>query len=193
MIIPAGYAQVNWKFGGSSCPLGAQVTCGVEIGATPVTPGALAAFLRDAWDDTMQDVQVSTCTHTSTLVKYGPTVTGPSAEVFSATVGSLGVNGIAPNVALLVSKVTAQGGRAGKGRFFMPGMTEADTTQGGDVDAAYLAAAQTAANELYGALEAVTQGPVVLHGPGIPQLAPTPITGFSVQARVATQRRRQRR
>ncbi len=192
-VIPAGFAQVNWIFAGSSCPTGAEVTLGLGGAGLGGSAGAVAALLTAIWDDNMQDVQVATCFHTGTLLKKGPNATGASALHAAGTIGTLGVAGIAPNVALLVNKATDEGGRAGRGRFYMPGMTEPDTSQGGLVDEAYLTAAQTAADDMYAALVAADLVPVVLHGATSPIATPSTITEFQVQALVATQRRRLRR
>lgn len=193
MIIPAGYAQVNFVFTGSNLPTGAECTLGLEVDGYAGTPQDLAEDCYNAWRDNMLAVQVSTTILSEARIKMGPNDTGANAAFAGTNGGAIGSAAISPNVAVLVSKNTIFGGRAGRGRFFYPGTTESDTQGDGGVDAAYLAAAQTAVDGLWTDLTAVSALPSLLHGADSPLSVPTPIGSFTVQSRVATQRRRLRR
>jgi hypothetical protein len=120
-------------------------------------------------------------------------VTGPSALVSSNIQGTGGSNGISSNVSYLVRKVTALGGRAGRGRMYLPGPTEADVNEAGAILGARVTSLQAALNDFLTQMVADGDGPVLLHGVGSPISTPTPITSFSLDTRAATQRRRLRR
>jgi hypothetical protein len=193
MLIPSGFGQINWIFASSGAPLGAEVTCGCETSDFVGTPTEAAEAAFDAWDAGPQSVQQSTIILVGTRVKFGPTATGPTGEFAGNLPGGLGGSGVSAAVSLLVAKTTSFGGRAGRGRMFMPGMTEADVGPNGVVDSAYLGAAQTAFDTLHTALNTANLQPVLLHSETSPLSTPTIIDAFVVQGTVATQRRRQRK
>jgi len=193
MEIPFGFGQVNFVYTGQGLPTGAQVTCGLGVADFSGTPTDAAEVLRDHWEDQVLPLQVNSVQLTEVIVKFGPTDTGPSGTAASTQDGHITSSGIAPNVALLVSKTTSFGGRAGRGRMFIPGMTEADTLADGSVDSAYLTAAQAAFDALLTAMAADDLEARLLHSATSPLSTPTLIDAFIVQGRVATQRRRLRR
>jgi len=104
-----------------------------------------------------------------------------------------------PQVAVLVKKNTAVGGRRGRGRLYWPSIDEGTVGANGVINTSTVNAYQSSMNGFFnawgqtGALNSV--GMVVLHAasPLSPTPPPTPITGLAVQALVATQRRRVRR
>ena len=100
--------------------------------------------------------------------------------------------GLPPNTAVLARKLTATGGRRGRGRMFIPGIPEGNVGSDGQLVAAYRTTAQTAVADMMADLVALPQvdGLVLLHDTA--PFTPTPITGFSVELYVATQRRRLR-
>ena len=192
MIIPTGFAQANFKFTGTALPYGAEVTLGLLLeGST--TPALLSEDLGVLWESTFLQEQVSYVNIGSVLVKYGPNETGPSAEVANGGVGELVSSALTPNVSMLVHKATALGGRSGRGRFYVPGVREADVADDGTVSSTALAQWQTAANAFATGLAALDVAGVVLHSADAPIDLPTLITSYEVQGRVATQRRRLRR
>lgn len=192
VAIPNGYAQVNFRFSGSALPNGAEVTLAISTATGPDTPEEVAEVLGDLWDSTILFGQSSFVVHRDTLVKFGPTATGPSATHASGLSGEAAATTVPPNVAYLVRKQTALGGRSGRGRMYVPGANEATITAAGVVDPATRAAQQGLWDDFLEGMETALILPVVLHGPGAPISAPTPITAFTVDASVATQRRRLR-
>lgn len=104
-----------------------------------------------------------------------------------------------PSVSLLVQKATNLGGRRGRGRVYIPWVTqEAAINDVGNIDGTSLAVRQQNALNWFLALEnggipANTPTPmVVLHdeaGAGV-EPAPTPVVGLVVSQLVANQRRR---
>ena len=126
-------------------------------------------------------------------VKFGPDDLGPSAEYSGSVFGGDGNPALSSAVAYLVRKHTASGGRPNRGRFYLPGVTEAAVTASGEVDSLQQAAVEADVTSFVNAVIASLATPVLLHGPESPVTTPTPITSFTVDTYVATQRRRQRR
>lgn len=193
MIIPTGFAQVNFRFTGPGAPTGAEVTCGLNRSGYAGTPSDAATDLYTVWNNSWRQIQTNQVVLSEVLVKFGPNATGPSGTASGSSAGVLTVQGTSPAVSLLVQKTTLSGGRAGRGRCFMPGCSEPDTSSGGAVDSAYLSAAQGYWDDFHDQLVALDLLPALLHGADSPILTPTQIEAFVVQAVVATQRRRQRR
>ena len=191
-VIPTGFIQANLKFTGNSSPLGAEVTCGFDATGFVGDVADMAQEIGDQWTASIRTVMPGTVILGSVLVKAGPNETGPSAEVPINSVGSGGGASASPNVAILVSKNTAFGGRAGRGRFYHPGPQESEVDPNGALSGAFVAGMQTEVNDFFGALTTAGLEPVLLHGVGSPLTTPTPITSFTVDGRVATQRRRLR-
>jgi len=193
MIIPAGYAQANYRFTGAAVPLGAQFTIGLDPDPA-VDVVECATLLVESWNaGSIDEYYGSNCVLVGVDVKFGPNATGPSATGETSTQGNAGTSTVPPNVSVLIQKQTALGGRAGRGRLYFPAIPEAQVdgsglvsstwTDGLDVEFAAMAVAWGA-----GGLE-----PVVLHGAGSPLTTPTPITDFVAAGQCATQRRRNRR
>lgn len=192
-VIPNNFAQANLIFGGTQYPLGAQVTIGLDIIAGSATPTIAANALIDNYTTNLAPEICNECRLTGVLVKFGPEATGPSALVPASVSGSAGTGGVASNVAFLVHKVTTLGGRAGRGRFYLPGPREANVSESGAIDTGTVTGLQTALGAFLTQMVADGDGPVLLHGETSPLSVPTPITDFVIDARVATQRRRLRR
>lgn len=193
MPIPAGFAQANFIYTGTSVPTGAEWTLGLELGISITDPEAAADALDVAYGLSGLAANLGTgCNLTSILVKFGPDATGPS---HTETVSQVGAGGLAgpPNAAFLVNKVTLAGGRAGRGRFFMPCVPEANVDNAGVLGAGVVTAFQDDLNLFYSGVVDRDLFPTLLHGVGSPIPSPTSIIGFQLQAKVATQRRRLRR
>lgn len=193
MVIPVGYGQANFRFQGTQAPTGAEVTFGLEGSGFAGDPVDAAVILAAHWANTWSAIQTNQIALIDVLVKFGPDTTGPSGTAPGAGAGSITSSGASPAVSLLVQKLTALGGRAGKGRCFIPGISEADVGTQGTIDSAYLAACQTEFDSFLLACSADDLSLVLLHSAGSPITTPTPITGLAVQGLAATQRRRQRR
>lgn len=190
MIIPDGYAQANVRFTGAALPTGGECTFGLgDVGAS--SPIALGEIIFDAWNSS--DIMGSFSTNvtmSSVYVKFGPNTTGPSAEYFGESDTGIGGAAAPPNVSVLVAKVTAAGGRKGRGRMFVPGFPEGLIDAGGIVNPTQLTSLQAAFDDFYDTITGLDFPLVLLHGDST---TPTTITSFVVQNLVATQRRRLRR
>jgi len=192
-VIPSGYAQINWQFTGTSLPFGADVTLGVDISSYAGTATDAAGDAHQAWVDNIIPRQVNTVTLSNTHVKFGPNSTGPAGDAGTPTAGSGSNPGISPQVSALVHKTTLFGGHPGRGRMFVPGLSESDVNNAGTVDSGALGAWQTSVDGLLSDLGTALLIPVLLHGVGSPLSTPSTITDFTVDSKVATQRRRLRR
>jgi hypothetical protein len=192
MEIGAGFAQVNWKFTGSAAPRGAEVTMGWDLSAYPNTPEELAADAAATWVDTFLTFQSSAIELSSVLAKYGPNNIGPSAEISVGEVGGQSNATFPPQVSVLVRKLTSAGGRAGRGRFFIPGVGETTANESGIIPSDILGNWQGQADDFIDAMVGFGLVPVVLHGADSPITVPSPITSLQVSNTVGTQRRRLR-
>lgn len=191
--IPLGYAQINWQFTGTGLPHGADVTLGVDVSSYGGTAADAASDARDAWNTEVMPVLNQDVVLTNTHVKFGPNTTGAAADAAGSTPGAGSNTGMTPNVTFLVHKTTLFGGHAGRGRMFIPGLQESSVSEAGILDGGTVTALQTAMDDLLTALGTVLLIPVLLHGVGSPLTTPSTIVDFTVDAKVATQRRRLRR
>jgi len=192
-VIPTGFAQVNFLFGGTQNPTGAEVTLGVDLElyggtATDLADDAASAFVTHI----MPNLNTSTSL-VGALAKFGPSATGPSGQVTTATAGGNGGAACSPNVTYLVQKITNDGGRAGRGRWYLPGASEADVSGNGELNAGIITALDPDLTAFLGALTSADLTAVVLHGAGSPITVPSPITSMVTDGLAATQRKRMRR
>lgn len=194
MTIPAQFAQINWIFGGTGCPQGAQVTLGVDIQAYAGSPTALATDAVGAWIGSLLVEQSTTVELLRADVKFGPDDVGPTGSFSDPSSGGFAGTCSPPNVSYLIRKNTAAGGRQFRGRMYIPGVAESAVNESGLVLAATVTALQAAVEDLAGVLVGVNAIPVLLHEP--PKVGaeppPTLILDYSAENMVATQRRRLR-
>ena len=192
-LIAAGFAQANFIFRGDGCPTGAEITLGLAVDAYTGTVADAASDLRNNFQTNVLSVLPSGVTLDSVLCKFGPTATGPSASAASGSVGGGAGAQVSPAVCYLVHKNTSAGGRAGRGRFYLPGVSEGSVDESGTIAGATITALDAALADFYTQLGVDDLNPRVLHGAGSPLSAPTIINSFTVDSTAATQRRRQRR
>lgn len=189
-VIPEGYAQVNWFFEGLGAPLGAECTLGLEV-AGLLDPSEVAELAHGVWVANILGFQSDQISLVRCLAKFGPNDTGPDGEfIFSSVGGDAGDSG-SPAVAFLVKKNTVVGGRRGRGRMFLPGAAESRVEPDGAVSSAVVTGLTDGLAAFYDDFTEADLLPVVLHGEGSP-IGPSTITSFSVDPKVATQRRRLR-
>lgn len=191
-VIPIGFGQINYVFRGTGVPTGAEITLGFENNSASQDPAVLAgqaeaavgAIFAQLTDEIGLD---------KVVVKLGPNATGPQGEVTGTWEGLASGETVAPNTAALVKKGTALGGRQGRGRMYIPGIPENEVTGAGTLDGTFLDALQASVEFWMTELAGDGMNPALLRGPNSPALPPEEITSFSVDSKVATQRRRLRR
>lgn len=209
MIIPEGFAEITYRFEGQRLPNGAAVVFGVQnagnLSATAVATAARTAATTGLMTNLNSGVGL-----VEVLAKLGPNEDGPSASATGTIAGGVAIaDALAPNSAFLVTKNTARGGRRGKGRLFLPGVSETVVDGNGDIAPATATNLQAELTEWLGNLNTAGIPMVLLHGPptswvlvdGQPRRrpiggnwddVPNTVQSLALQTRIATQRRRLR-
>lgn len=193
MIIPLGFAQVSFIHTIANTARPAVCTLGLNVGQAGGTITDQAEILRTAWSDEIMAAISDDAQLTGVHLKYGPNATGQAVLIPAATTGSDSGEAGAPNTAFLVRKVTGEGGRTGRGRFFIPGVPEGSINSGGVISGGKRELLQQNLDNFWDDLVANDLDPVLLHGEGVVAESPYLITQFAVQERAATQRRRLRK
>lgn len=194
MFIPEDWAQVNLKFTGDAIPDVAEMTFGVNIASYVGAPADLASLvITHAGDADLTALWVGDVTLSSVLAKFGPNEDGPFAEVATDLSGTAANPAVPANTSLLIRKVTAVGGRHGRGRMFMPGVPSNQVDSDGTVHSGYLDTAHANWGDFLGKMTTDSAHPALLHA--APGLTPPPylILDLLPATKLATQRRRLRR
>lgn len=204
LVIPVSFAQVMFRFS----LVGDAEEMGFTIGVASGT-GNLAADVISAVEDVeaaWKGVFANTGAQLLTAYTYrGVTATGNASdagifpiEVPRNVAGTGSGNPPPQNVTVLVKKRTSLGGRRHRGRLNAPpfNLDEGSVAANGDLSTSYQSGQQTGYDAWFTAVDATPSSIVILHrqetgGPVPP--GPTAIIGFTVQTKVATQRRRLRR
>lgn len=188
MIIPVGYAQVIHYFGGAALNREAAVVYGVQLTGS-VGGDERVIDLHDNFADTIMPQLNGNLSLIRTALKYGPNNVGPSWEFSATQAGGISGTVAPPNVAFLLEKTAALGGRQNRGRMYLPGVSSSDFDGDGDVGSTRLTGLNGAATSFLAGLDTITAPMVILHNTASD---PTPVTGINVDSRLATQRRRLR-
>nr|CRY96696.1 hypothetical protein [uncultured prokaryote] len=198
LVIPPGFAQCSVEIRNSGDPNPWYVTYGLDVSGVGGDFEEAAFAAGSAWTSTV-GLQLAT---TSTFIQARLSVGqdgGPPLTVIAPLVGA--GTSTAPmlpqNCAALYDKGTALAGRRGRGRMFVPNILKETTVSDvGVMTPASRTDLQVQAtaflNELNNGDPFPATPMVLLHneGPGVPP--PTPVTSFTVQAVISTQRRRLR-
>lgn len=197
MIIPATYAvaRLIWSLASDSEEM--ISTLGLHNDAD-FSAEDLAEEVYNAYTSSFDPADLSNeYTFEGVSVTLGPVPgTGPTAEFRDPVPGTSSQTRPPSNLAVLVRKVTALGGRRNRGRMFLPAgfIAEGNVDARGFLDPALVSALQGDVDAFLTALDPSTLGavtPVILHSEE--PSAPTPVTALRVQSLAATQRRRMRR
>lgn len=193
--IPAGYAQLNMIYQVIGGVRPSEVTIGFKgnpasnaadiavIANTLFTavnrPGAAARMSRD-W--TFLGVRCMLMTES------GPTV----GEQFTTVTGTGAWDALPSNLAVLIRKNTGLGGRANRGRMFVPptGVSETGANQLGAMTAPARTQIQSDWDGWFTAMKATVEKFYLFHNE---TAIPSEVTGLAVQSLMATQRRRMRK
>lgn len=195
VIIPEGFgvAKLRWKI----------LTAPDEV---ITTFGYLSSGVQDAQADSVTidtafrfpgrpggASNVSTRYQTVGVECTRMTATGPVTGETTLRVTGTGTGSpLTPNTSVLVKKLTARGGRKGRGRMFVPGMcvSEIDVDENGIISTPDLADIQLQWSDFLADLQTSVCLPYLLHSDST---LPDEITSLVVEPLVATQRRRLRR
>ncbi len=203
-VIPPGYAEIAIQLRHAGDPQSWYNVSGYDVsafGGDMVEMGTSALLAFSAWIDHFP----TTLTVVGADVTLGQDGGPPSKQFVGNTQGATGGKSQAmlpQNCALLVQKNTALGGRRNRGRAFIPSVLQDDWVDNvGAITPAARNELQTVADQWWEFMNE-SEPPfnnipmVILHGSeGAPIQAaedPTPVTGFSVDPVISTQRRRLR-
>lgn len=195
MIIPPGFLSASYELQLAAFSRSAFITMGHENNTGVNDPVELAETLLDAMltGVTFQDGLDSNVTMRSCTVRLGQDGGDPLVGVGTGSAtGGLSSASPPANVAVLVHKRTAAGGRRNRGRLFIPWyVIETNVQEDGTIDSGTVSAINGYMNGWRTNLVTVQLPPVVLHSVGNSVApAPTPITALTVDNLVATQKRR---
>lgn len=199
VYIPVGAGIFAYRFRLVSDPEEMVVTMGFDASVGYTGGGnALANDLSSSWLTAFPATEMSNeYTFVGTTVRWG--LSSGFLTVFENlrnVVGTFTGSPVPNNSAFLVTKRTAEAGRRGKGRWFLPPFAASET----NVDARGVLAASTVTNtqtRLNTLLTSITShcNPVILHNiPTDPPLFidPTLVTSLVLSAQLATRRSRMR-
>lgn len=193
MPTPPGFAECSYEFRQVGLTRPAYVTFGIDPSDTD--PGVIALSLQACFlaAGSWKTILDSTATLTAIRVSLGTDGSGDLVTVFSTNqVGGMAALTTPPNVAMLVHKSTARGGRRGRGRMYLPWVLQStQVDEGGTINAAAITTATAAMSAWRTALTTALCPLVLLHGIGKTSIpAPDAVTSLSVDRLVGTQRRR---
>lgn len=194
VVIPSGFGLVSiW----SNTEGDSEEMCwtfGVDVSGNS-DPASCAGEIQEAWHDHLEGLTSQAVIQTRVTLKMGPVGTGATYE-FAANDQGTNTEALAPpNCAVLAQKHTTLGGRKGRGRAYLPGISSISNTMNsaGVFGASEAGEVQTALNSMQAQLMTEpTNGPieqVLLHSDAT---SPTPILNWTVSTKLATQRRRLR-
>lgn len=197
MTLPGDdFGRVTHIFEGSGLVNRAIVQYAVEFSVGSIGDQTMVEALADELVANIIPRMANTVGLVSTELKVGPDETGPTFVSSQAGVGG-SANAQAPaNCAWLVHKITAQGGRRGRGRLYFPGVTETVVGPNGDLSDTDVGLWQTNLNNWRDDIRAISgiEEMSLEHFPGSGSTpAPTAITQLVMDGHCSTQRRRMRR
>ena len=200
---PAGYDDITWIFTCSGSEKQVTFSHGFRLAGAYTSPGDVAELMFVAsataadtpfhgalmlQDWAFEGVSVSHMTGTGPLV----------GQYLQHTQGTVSQFSVPMNCSYLMHKNTASGGRAYRGRNFIPPVHvgEGHIDVAGAIEPSYVGSVQTYMNTLFDAGVALSGGGNqwflyhTVHD-GV-SAGPTEVTSWSVQSKIATQRRRLR-
>lgn len=189
-IIPNAFGEATFVYEGPGLRYPAANVLGFVDGAALSATGYAVNF-EALWTTNVMPELTADIELVRVDVKLGPNATGPSGSAASGTPGGSAVAGSPSNLAYLVTKLTAAGGRRGKGRMYLPGVAEAQVGPDGDLSNAKQDDITAALELVRTASETANHPLVVLSSDGA--FSPLAITEMRCEAIAATQRRRMRR
>jgi len=195
-IIPPGYAECSIEHWLTGYLRPAVTTMGVSITGTESGGDNVADHFHQAFITAFLDRVDANVTLRSAKAVIGQDGGDPIVQESSrSNSGNSTRDSTAPALALMLTKQTALGGRANRGRMYFPwAVSDTGVGENGAVQGSTLDNWQASCDEFLEQLTLSVPGPlidgaVILHSS--PSLAPTPITGMVPNPAIRTQRRRQ--
>lgn len=193
--IPQGYGIARHLLQLTGRPTPYVVTMGFDHN-TDFDGQAAANSKRDIWSAANRPFSAALMLAGYTYLGCEVTVmlqNGPVGNLAAANIaGTQSGAALPPNCAMLVKKVTARGGRKGRGRMFVPPIAtpESNVDTLGLMSSATVTTIQAAWSSAINAEIASDYPPRLLHETLVD--TPDAITGLIVSGQIATQRRRMR-
>jgi hypothetical protein len=210
LLIPPGFAQVTFNHQYVEGAEPAICTMGMDLNSYAGTLTAAADEIATAWSSIVRFEMSNAVIFLGAVLRVGVAGGEPATYEAPRNVNGQDVRAqLTRNTSLLVKKVTARGGRRGRGRMFVPGLLpEFEVDQAGNLTAALIGGLQTVFNNLDTALTGIGGGMQLLHDDqvvtsynpvtGKPVTStinpgpPDPVFQLVVDPRAATQRKRMR-
>lgn len=192
--VPPGFAQCNFRMLLSGDPEPMMVTWGIKFDDILTADFTeIANDLKDVFYAEWGD-RIPSSYSLQGVTMYVKTGDGP--VVYESTGGSTAFPNAAAavpqNVAYLIKKQTARSGRQGRGRMYIPGVSDSNVDEKGSISSENVGFLQATATAFLTGVNAVAgvEHSVLLHTSNLE--VPDVITGLVADSRVATQRRRLR-
>lgn len=198
MAIPAGYGEATMVFRLGSSPRDSTWSFGFKDDVAPAAaPAEEAQAIYNAFTASTgpyiaaqmgSDWQFSGVSVTD-MTEEGPLI----GQYLLPIAGTLGFNVLPPNCAVLMNKNTGVGGRRNRGRAFLPPVNpiEGNVDAAGVIASSFLTGLQTRYTAAFASLVAAGLKPQLFHQTGAQ--TPTALTSWTLQSKIATQRRRLRK
>lgn len=185
LVIPVNHYEVAYHHRPTGSLREAVCTLGVEYTGADLL-GDLVD-LQNAWANRISPVMADNWAYVRFTAREAAGTVWDNNFVVQG--GSAGTP-TTPQVTFIVRKSNVAPGRKNRGRFYLPGVREADADGVGNVTAGRLGELDAALGLYKVDIQGANFNPVILHnGPA----APTPVLNFVTEAMVGTQRRRLRK
>lgn len=194
-IIPVGFGEASIVLTSAQGTDPFITTVGLSlVGVDPDQFVDVADYIKSAYADTIMPFTTDALSLDRVEIAVGLAggTSGSVQSTGSAVAGSVGSQMAPIGMAVVARKVTADLGRRGRGRSFLPGTIKSDDVSlGGSLEPAFVTAIAASWDEFIVALATGPVGfataPVLLHADGS---TPTPITGTSISNLVGWVRKR---
>lgn len=193
-IIPPGYAECSMEFWLAGYLRPAVITQGFKITGSVGSSYNVADQFDLAFANSFKALFDSNVTMRNAKAVIGQDGSDPIVQVSTTqTAGTSSRESTAPALALMVTKNTNLGGRKHRGRNYMPwALADSDVAENGAVNPTRLTSWAAALDEymdyIIGPTTDLLDEPVILH---TDPTVPTPVTSFTPNPAIRTQRRRQ--
>ncbi len=177
-------------------------TCAVQLTSTQVAPQPVLDAIHNAGRTMWAGLGPTNITLVKTMGYFHPAATKVST-VFESIPSQAGGNApptFPPNCAFLIKKSSTLAGRAGKGRWYFPGVREGSVDDVGTITGATVTSTTNLFTSYRDTIKAIAgvADLVLVHNRALGQAdaefwSPSPITNMICDPRIATQRQRLRR
>lgn len=191
--IPPGFAEMWAQFNVPGDPEPMFISCGFDVAAGETPTLAITNSIMAIWDTNFDNVLSSSYTVGPGHIVWGND--GGDIRIDATNTpqqGDIATVASPQNAAILCRKLTAAGGRRGRGRFYVPGIPRDKVNEIGTIDGTHLSNFNSALDDIFSTLiaHAVVDALVLFHE-SAPH-TPTAITDLVAVSPLATQRRRLR-